>query len=249
MIDIHAHILPGLDDGSDSPETSLMMAYAAVESGVTAIIATPHCNQRGFYENYASPELTGRLERLRGEIKAAGIPLEVYQGMEVFGTRDVPRLLREGKLLTLNGSRYLLIEFAFREDPLYMDRLVHAILEDGVIPIVAHPERYVHLQDIPDILYDWVSDGIGVQINKGSLFGKFGRHAQQLAMALLWNDLVTCVASDAHGAEMRTTDLADAQDFLTMEFSGELAERLLTENPRRILSDEPLLQGRPAPFS
>ena len=143
MIDIHAHILPGLDDGSDSPETSLMMAYAAVESGVTAIIATPHCNQRGLYENYASPELTGRLERLRGEIKAAGIPLEVYQGMEVFGTRDVPRLLREGKLLTLNGSRYLLIEFAFREDPLYMDRLVHAILEDGVIPIVAHPERYV----------------------------------------------------------------------------------------------------------
>ena len=105
-----------------------------------------------------------------------------------------------------------------------MDRLVHAILEDGVIPIVAHPERYVHLQDIPDILYDWVSDGIGVQINKGSLFGKFGRHAQQLAMALLWNDLVTCVASDAHGAEMRTTDLVDAQDFLTMEFSGELPD-------------------------
>ena len=95
MIDIHAHILPGLDDGSDSPETSLMMAYAAVESGVTAIIATPHCNQRGLYENYASPELTGRLERLRGEIKAAGIPLEVYQGMEVFGTRDPACCARE----------------------------------------------------------------------------------------------------------------------------------------------------------
>lgn len=249
MIDIHAHILPGLDDGSDSPETSLMMAYAAVESGVTAIIATPHCNQRGLYENYASPELTERLERLRGEIAAAGIPLEVYQGMEVFGTRDVPRLLREGKLLTLGGSRYLLIEFAFREDPLYMDRLVHALLEDGVIPIVAHPERYVHLQDIPDILYDWICDGIGVQINKGSLFGKFGRHAQQLAMALLWNDLVSCVASDAHGVEMRTTEMADAQDFLTMEFSAALAERLLTENPSRILHDEPLLQGRPTPFS
>lgn len=249
MIDIHAHILPGLDDGSDSLETSLMMAYAAVESGVTAIIATPHCNQRGLYENYASPELTGRLERLRGEIDAAGIPLDVYQGMEVFGTRDVPRLLREGKLLTLNGSRYLLIEFAFREDPLYMDRLVHALLDDGVCPIVAHPERYIHLQDIPDILYDWVCDGIGLQINKGSLFGKFGRHAQQLAMALLWNDLVTCVASDAHGTEMRTTEMADAQDFLTMEFSGVLAERLLTENPSRILRDAPLLQGRPTPFS
>lgn len=249
MIDIHAHILPGLDDGADSPETSLMMAYAAVESGVTAIIATPHCNQRGLYENYASPELTGRLERLRGEINAAGIPLEVYQGMEVFGTRDVPRLLREGKLLTLNGSRYLLIEFAFREDPLYMDRLVHALLDDGVIPVVAHPERYVHLQDIPDILYDWVCDGVGVQINKGSLFGKFGRHAQQLAMAMLWNDLVSCVASDAHGVEMRTTEMADAQDFLTMEFSAALAERLLTENPSRILHDEPLLPGRPTPFS
>lgn len=249
MIDIHAHILPGLDDGADSPETALMMASAAAESGVTAMIATPHCNQRGIYENYASPLLTARLERLRGDIAAAGIGLELYQGMEVFGTPDVPRLLHEGKLLTLGGSRYLLIEFAFREDPLYMDRLIHALLDDGVIPVVAHPERYVNLQDIPDIIYDWVCDGAGVQINKGSLFGRFGRHAQRLSMALLWNDLVTCVASDAHGAQMRTAEMANAQEFLTVEFSAALAGRLLTENPGRILHDQPLLRGRPTPFT
>lgn len=249
MIDIHAHILPGLDDGADTLETSLMMATAAAESGVTAIIATPHCNQRGLYENYASQELTLRLELLRAAIKMAKLPLEAALGCEVFGTRDVPELLREGKLLTLAGSRYVLIEFAFRESPLFMDRLLHELLEDGYVPIVAHPERYTVLQDMPDVVYDWVRAGVGVQVNKGSFFGKFGRRAQELAGALVWRDLVTCVASDAHSVEMRTTAMADALDFLTMEFSGEQAARLLTENPRRILRNEPLLPGRPAPFS
>ena len=112
MIDLHTHILPGLDDGAPDLETSVLMAAVAAESGVTHLVATPHSNQRGAFENYASPALQVRFDCLRAAVREAGIPLELSLGMEIFGTGDVPKLLREGRLLTINGGRYLLIEDA-----------------------------------------------------------------------------------------------------------------------------------------
>ena len=113
MIDLHTHILPGVDDGAPDLETSVLMAAVAAESGVTHLVATPHSNQRGAFENYASPALQVRFDCLRAAVREAGIPLELSLGMEIFGTGDVPKLLREGRLLTINGGRYLLIEFGF----------------------------------------------------------------------------------------------------------------------------------------
>ena len=113
MIDLHCHILPGVDDGSSSEEESCRMARLAVESGVTAVCATPHCNVPGCFDNYRTEALEERflcLARLLGE---RDIPLRLYAGMEVYVTPETPRHLREGKLLTLGGSRYLLVEFGF----------------------------------------------------------------------------------------------------------------------------------------
>lgn len=107
MIDLHTHILPGLDDGAPDLETSVLMAAVAAESGVTHLVATPHSNQRGAFENYASPALQVRFDCLCAAVREAGIPLELSLGMEIFGTGDVPKLLREGRLLTINGGRYL----------------------------------------------------------------------------------------------------------------------------------------------
>lgn len=248
MIDLHAHILPGLDDGSPDLETSVLMAAVAAESGVTHLVATPHSNQRGAFENYASPALQVRFDCLRTAVREAGIPLELSLGMEIFGTGDVPRLLREGRLLTLNGGRYLLIEFGFHEDPLRIERLLDALLADGYWPVVAHPERYYGLQRMPNYLFDWANRGIVLQVNKGSLFGRFGRGAQALAAAMLERGLVGCVASDAHGPDVRTPDLAGAWDYLAERCSEELARCLLEDNPGRILRSEPLPEGRFRPF-
>lgn len=167
MIDLHTHILPGVDDGAPDLETSVLMAAVAAESGVTHLVATPHSNQRGAFENYASPALQVRFDCLRAAVREAGIPLELSLGMEIFGTGDVPKLLREGRLLTINGGRYLLIEFGFHEDPLRIERLLDELLAAGYWPVVAHPERYYGLQRMPNYLYDWVNRGVVLQVNKG----------------------------------------------------------------------------------
>ena len=244
MIDIHTHIVPGLDDGSYDMETSIIMAEMAEEFGTDTIIATPHCNQVGRFENYISDKLISRLEAFRDEIARENIDLEIGFGMEIYCTEDVPKLLKEKKLLTLNGSRYALVEFGFRTDADKMESMLYPIADSGYVPIVAHPERYFALYDQPEIIEDWLDDGIGIQLNSGSVFGVFGRSAARFSRFLLDNDLVTCIASDAHGTESRNMDLSEIYDFLSMEYSEEKAELLLTENPRRIYNNMQLIKSR-----
>ena len=248
MIDIHCHILPGLDDGSPDIDTSILMAEIAAESGVTDIIATPHTNQAGRFENYASPELDEIFRRVRDDIADREIPVRLHPGMEVYGSGMVPGMLKEGKLVTLAGSRYFLIEFGFRDDPDRMEMILHGLLEAGVVPVVAHPERHELIQDHPNRLYRWASEGILLQSNKGSFTGFFGRKPRELAFAMVARGLTAFVASDAHGYEHRTPALDGAEEMLTLEFSGETARRLLVENPEKILRDEPVRYGYLRPF-
>ena len=243
MIDIHAHILPGVDDGARDFDTAVLMAQMASEAGVTDIIATPHANQRSRYENYVSEELDNRLMILDAALRHAKVDLRVHPGMEVFGTPDLPKLLRAGRVRTLCGSRYLLVEFAFREDPFFMEHLLRQLRAEGVEPIVAHPERYYALQDMPEILHDWALDGVWMQVNKGSLTGAFGSAARHTAHRMLAHDLAIAVASDAHDIERRTTDLSRVHDYIAVNFSHRTAARLLRENPGRILRDESLVPG------
>lgn len=248
MIDIHAHIIPGVDDGSQDIGTSILMAETAVESGVSAIIATPHCNLKGEFENHVSDSLLRKMDDFRNEIVKENINLDIAFGMEVFCTGDVPRLLKEKRLLTLNGSRYVLVEFDFGMDAPRMDRMLYSILDSGFVPIIAHPERYYDLQGQLERVADWMEEGMGIQINKGSVFGRFGREERDFACAMLRYGLVSCIASDAHGSDSRTTDMTEIYDFLMTEFSVIEAERLLTENPKRIYNNKPLLSGNDIQF-
>lgn len=241
MIDIHSHILPGLDDGSQDMDKSLAMAEVAAENGVTAMIATPHCNQKRVFENYASAELAECFERFRNELKEAEIDLKIYPGAEIYATEDIIPLYRDKKLLTLNNSRYLLVEFDFYSGLEFMERTLYSLLDEDLVPILAHPERYVALQDEPGAAMIWHDEGVGIQLNRGSLFGKFGRGAYHLSNTLLASGHVSCVASDAHGAQHRTPDLSDAEAFLYEEFSESTADLLLHKNPERIITNQSLL--------
>lgn len=241
MIDIHSHILPGLDDGSQDMDKSVAMAEVAAEAGVTAMVATPHCNQKKVFENYASPELQFKIENFRNELKAAEIDLDIYLGAEIFATDDIIQLYREKKLLTLNNTRYMLVEFDFGSGLAFMERTLYSLLDEGLVPVLAHPERYYAVQDSPDAAMIWHDEGVGIQINKGSLSGKFGRSAYFLSGLLLESGHVSCIASDAHGAQRRTPDMTNAQAMLSANFPELIAHLLLEENPRRIINDEPLL--------
>lgn len=242
MIDIHAHILPGVDDGSESMQTSIQMAKMAAESGVHTLIVTPHCNKEGTFDNFYDEYFIERFQTLAKEIEQENIPLQVLPGMEVYATEEVPRLLHKGKLITLNHSRYLLMEFGNYQDLSLLEFLFQELSDLGLHPIIAHPERYPYVQQHPDMVCDWLERGCYLQVNKGSLFGSFGRKARNTSFYLLNHDLVSCIASDAHSQFRRNTDMTETYEYIQNNYSKKYADLLLEENPKCILENQELIK-------
>ncbi len=242
MIDLHTHILPGLDDGSPDFESSLKMADLAAKGGTRYLVATPHSNQIGRFENFYSPELRQLFLDLKAAIRTAHIPLELLFGMEIFAGDDLEEKIHSGKLVSINQSRYYLVEFYFDENPERIRRYLNSIFHAGGVPLIAHPERYYCVQENPALLYEWLQMGCLSQINKGSLFGKFGEAAEEAAKELLRYGLVTCMASDAHRPYWRTPYMADSRDWLAGHLSESAARLLTWDNPQRILNNRPVPQ-------
>lgn len=242
MVDIHTHILPGVDDGSDCFTESVQMVEMAYETGVDRIIVTPHCNQRGRYENYWSGELEQLFYQLKNRIKEEGIPVELFLGMEIMASQDLISLIEKQQVVSLNASRYYLIEFLFDTEIGWMNRMLQSVLEIGKIPVVAHPERYFEVQKSPDIVQEWKRRGIIIQLNKGSVFGAFGRRCKKAAKYLMENDWIHCIASDAHSPYMRTTSMEELQDYLLDRYSYQKMEEWTTKNPNAIIENK-LIEG------
>lgn len=244
MIDIHTHILPGLDDGAADIYDSLEMAALAYESGTRVIAATPHCNVPGAYTNYFGREYRRVFERTK-EIIQKEIPgITLLAGMEVFATEELPRLLTEGMIFPVNRTRYVLMEFDFMEDPDFADEIIRRVMEVRAVPLIAHAERYEFVQDDPDTAARWKQAGCAIQINKGSFMGRFGTAAKKTAYELIRRDLAAAVASDAHSPVRRTTCMADAYDHLRYEYSREYLDLLFKRNPGNICNGaKPLYLG------
>ncbi len=248
MIDIHAHLLPGIDDGSTSMEMTLEMLTMAYESGVTGIVATPHANFPGMFDNYASRELNALFRTVYEAKEEIGIPIRLYPGMEVYATPDLAILLKEKKVWTLRQTNRFLVECAFDEDPKVFNQILKDCKSAGFDPVIAHPERYYFIQEDPEIAYEWCIRGYALQVNKGSLLGRFGEKEREIGMSLLRHGLCACVASDAHRTEYRTTDFWEVDHFLKAEVGDEYASLLTEVNPARILSGRELLGYEPIPY-
>lgn len=247
MIDIHSHIVPGVDDGSDSLDESIDMMLAAYGSGVTVMTATPHCYP-GLYENYADGLVAERYKALKREIARLDVPVKLVRGMECMADERLPEQIRSGLVWTLNGTSYLLMEFQFGEDPDFCAYMIGLLMEAGIHPVIAHPERYFFIQRNPEIAFDWCTGGCALQLNKGSVLGRFGQGPKRTAESLLRHGLAACLASDAHGAVHRTADMADARLYIERLFGEKYAKLLTAENPKRILQGRPLLGYRPIPY-
>ncbi len=247
MIDLHAHILPGMDDGAPSLEASLEMARLAVESGVKAMAATPHCGLPDG-DGPDAGQVRTAAARLGRALERAGIPLRLYAGMEIFGTAQTAQRLREGTLIPLAGSRYPLIEFPFEGYARQATQILEAVLRLGMQPIVAHPERYRYAQADPQLLNEWVDMGCLLQINRGSLLGRFGPREETLAHRLVGRGFAAFVASDAHTPVVRTPWLRDVWALLCREYSEETARLLLEENPARVLGNRAMDMDEPEWF-
>ena len=237
MIDIHAHILPGVDDGSDSMEESLEMAEIAAICGTKTLVATPHCNIQNRFENYEDTGGCGEVcRRLQGLVEKNKIPVQILRGMEIFGVGDIRQLILERKLISLNHSGYYLIEFTFVMHPDEIYDALHMVFDAHGVPIIAHPERYYCVKDTPQLIYEWMREGVLTQVNKGSFLGDFGRREERTAVTLLDHNLITCLASDSHGTKWRSTDMRDAYRYMRTKVYEELTDRLFVQNPHRILS-------------
>lgn len=249
MIDIHTHIIPGIDDGASEIYDAVEMARMAVKSGTKAIVATPHCNIPGIYSNYFGSEYVKQYKKLAAALKEEKIPVKILPGMEAFGTEDLPELLVEGKIMPINQSRYVLVEFPFDTEPKYVRYLLKRLQEVGANPVIAHAERYEFVQDNPNVAYEWQRNGYAVQVNKGSFEGKFGNYARKTAYRMLSHNFISVVASDAHGYERRTPYMKDIYEELVEERTKDYMDILFKKNPHKICSNQPLEVLEPIPFS
>ena len=239
MIDLHSHILPELDDGAQSLQDALAMARMAVDSGITAMVATPHCIDDRRAEVYDAWKL------LTAALRENQIPLKLTLGMEIFGTMDTVRLLKEGRLFTLNGSNYPLVEFSFRSDGQEETYILGSLCKAGYRPVVAHPERYEYIQKDPRLANKWQKMGCLLQVNRGSLLGRFGKGAQVMGVEMVERGFAAAVATDAHSARIRTPWMRDIREVLAKEVSPLCARTLLLDNPRKILKNEPMAPVEP----
>ena len=231
MVDLHCHILPEMDDGARDARESMAMARLALERGTTRLVATPHCRTDG------AAAVQDAVCYLQEQLQCLGLPLTIIPGMEIMADAQTPRLLQEGKLLTLGGSRYPLVEFAFEGDGQLPKQLLHQLVEAGYCPVIAHPERYSYIQQDPRLLNDWLDMGCLLQLNKGSFSGQFGAQCQALAFSLVARGYAGIIASDGHGFTHRKPTLDRTWDVIASEFSPKAAAVLLQENPRRILKN------------
>lgn len=217
MIDLHCHILPGVDDGAKTLNDSLIMAKRAVSEGIHTIIATPH-HQNGKYINDRL-DILCRVKILNEELRKNNIALNVLSGQEVRIYRELLGDYKLGKVATLNETgKYVLIEFPTTHVPYYVERLFYDLQLEGIIPMIAHPERNVELIEKPNKLFDLVKNGALTQVTAGSLVGVFGKKIQKFSMQIVEHHLAHVIASDAHNTTTRTFHLKTGFEMVEKRF-------------------------------
>lgn len=220
MIDIHSHILAGVDDGAKDFEDTLNMLKHAANEGITKIIATPHHNN-GKYINKAS-DIKDKVIELNGKIKEQGLSIEVLPGQE---TRLYGELLEDyekGEILTLNHSNYVFIELPSNHVPRYTKKLLFDIQIAGLSPIIVHPERNSEIIENPSILYKLVEQGAATQLTASSVTGHFGKKIKKFSLQLIESNQAHFLGSDAHNLKGRTFRLREAYDEVGKEFGSDI---------------------------
>ncbi|HCW53458.1 MAG TPA: capsular biosynthesis protein [Clostridium sp.] len=209
MIDIHSHILPGIDDGSKDIEMTIEMLKIAEKSGTKEIIATPHYLLE--YGEAKINEVKEYVENLNLLLSEKGIDIKVYSGQEVYFTENIVNDYENRNIGTLNDSRYMLIEFDMRNYETSIFDYLYELQIKGIVPIIAHPERYRWFIKKPEIINRFISEGYLFQLNAGSIEGKFGNEVKKTAQIFLKNDIYDFVGSDAHNTNStRSTNISEA---------------------------------------
>ncbi|WP_062514765.1 tyrosine-protein phosphatase [Halobacillus sp. KGW1] len=243
MIDIHSHILPGLDDGAQTIEESLAMGRAAVEDGIHKIVATPH-HKNGVYKNFKN-DIVIQVAELNRQFQVHGIDVEVLPGQENRIHGELIEGLKNDEILPVNSkSSYVFIEFPSGHVPRYSSQILFDTQVAGFTPIIVHPERNKQIMEHPNILHEFISKGCHAQLTAGSICGKFGKKIKKFSEQLIEADLIHLVASDAHNTSSRGFSMTEAFQEIEKTFGGSKAYQL-AENAEYVVMNEALYSSPP----
>lgn len=234
-VDIHSHIIPGLDDGAKDLDTFLKMMRIAEEEGITHIIATPH-----YISETRMSDLSGFIKKsneLQQLASEKGLRVKILSGCEAFICRELADLYDSNHVLTLNQSNYILVELPSFNLPVYTEQVFYELQLRGLTPILAHPERNSHIMNDPDFLLRLTERGILVQVNAGSITGLYGKHVRNAAINFIGKGYVHFVASDAHTDRRRAPRLKEAAGIVKERFGYEVADALFYLNGKTVIEN------------
>lgn len=242
VIDVHCHIIPNIDDGAGDINISLDMCRIAQEDGTHGIIATPHYIHGTI--NNTLDLVKEKVEELNKSLREKNIDIDIYPGCEAFICPELPQLVKEGRVCTLNNTQYVLLELPMNSVPAYTQDVLYQLKLDGYTPIIAHPERNRTISKKPDILYDLIGRGALAQVNASSLKGLFGERVMHTAIELVRHNMVHLLASDAHTTGGRSPKLSRAIDVIERE-AGEEALLMIMKNSEAVVNNMPVDIGEP----
>lgn len=233
MIDIHSHLLPGVDDGVKTHEESVEIIKNLHRQGITDIIITPHYVSE---TTWTSSRTNNRilLGRLQNQLRMQGIPVNIYLGNEIYIDRDIEKLLKSYEISSLNDSKFLLIELPMSGEFTDWEAIITDLLLKGYRVILAHPERYHSFQKNPEIIEDLADNGVLFQCNLGSFIGQYGQKPKQLAKKMAKYDLIFALGTDIHH-QRNYDEIKKALKKLKKYYNDAELDQILDKNPRQIL--------------
>ena len=236
FVDIHCHILPGVDDGSQTPEETKAMLQKAWDEGIQIMVATPHYHKQRWKNDIEL--IKKQLLLTRKLAKEVHPKMQICLGMEIYYGEDVPELLKEGRVVSIRKSRYILVEFSPGDEFQYILSAVRKLQMSGHTVIIAHIERYNCLRkDISNVEY-LREMGAYLQVNTGSITGSYGRSVKKFLREVLKAHLVQLVGTDAHGSERRTPKMQEAYKDVVKRCGEEYADQIFGQNAKKVLRNE-----------
>ncbi|ULT56786.1 tyrosine protein phosphatase [Neobacillus drentensis] len=242
MVDIHCHILPGVDDGAGNMSDSILMAQEAEKEGIQSIIATPHLNNH--YDNRKELIVT-KVQELNQALKNSGVNVTILPGQEPRIYGDIIEDLEKDEIQPLNNSKYLFIEFPSNHVPRYTEKLLFDIQVKGLTPIIVHPERNSELIERPELLYHLVEKGALTQVTASSLCGYFGKNIKSFSNQIIEANLTHFIASDAHNITNRTFKMIEAFDLINEKYGLDYVY-LFKENAELLINGKNVIKEIPA---
>ncbi len=237
MYDIHNHLLPGVDDGPGDFLESIQICEVAQSQNTKMIIATPH--RKDVTENHSVHLIKDLVSNINGNLTQKKADIAVKLGMENHVDLDLIQEIENGRALTLNNSVYILVEMTWKDRPSYIERVIADLLQSGLIPVLAHPERMRLFEDERELLGELVRMGCKSQLTASSLYGKFGDKAQRASVDMMTEGLIHVIASDTHMAEgQRCYDMDLGFKFAKQIIGSYKATQMVESNPLAIFENQ-----------